>query len=374
MGDARFSVARGAGKAAMASLYAACLAALLGSCATMQDDHLVSIDDQTLADRLSAVEEDAVRVDSLTGKEKASAIEAARAKIAALEKLNASDTVFQSRLLAWSGRLYLSAGKRSDAAKRYDAAKRLLPSDVPTAILGARLAKNDDAGLASLEQALLIEPGDPRLSVERALFLSRLGKYADSVAAFDGALSRLPSFYRETYQSVRDRAWELRGALSAEDETLSAILASPSVSWQDTVTWCLAKTAFLNFETAGKPTSAQKLFPKLIASGLVPARENGTFPLLSDSVSRAETAWFVWHGIAENRADKSILNKYSKRWTGAAESAAPIPDIPIGSPFFDSVMGCVESEIMALPDGKHFRPQNAVSGADLSRIMGKAGN
>ena len=80
-------------------------------------------------------------------------------------------------------------------------------------------------------------------------------------------------------------------------------------------------------------------------------------------------AWFVWHALAESRSDKTMLAKYSRRWASVGSGASPIPDVGIESPYFDSVMGCVETEIMALPDGRSFHPLDAVRGADLARIL-----
>ncbi|HPO02473.1 MAG TPA: hypothetical protein PL077_03935 [Treponemataceae bacterium] len=344
------------------------------SCASMQDDRLVSAGDSATTDRLASVEEAVVRIDSLSGAERSEAIAAAREKIDALYLLNVEDTVFQSRLHAWSGRLFLAAGKRSEAAKRYDAAVRLLPSDIPSSILGARLEKTGEAGLARIDGALSVDPGEPRLLAERALYAERLGRYSESVAAFDAAFSRLPPYYRETYTINRDRSWEFRasGSDSLLGEDIARILASPAATWQDAIVYTLATTGLLDFATAGKSAAASKLFPKLVASGTIPLREGAPAPAPEDSLSRSDLAWFVWHALAESRSDKTMLTKYSRRWASVGSGASPIPDVGIESPYFDSVMGCVETEIMALPDGRSFHPLDAVRGADLARIVGRA--
>jgi hypothetical protein len=52
---------------------------------------------------------------------------------------------------------------------------------------------------------------------------------------------------------------------------------------------------------------------------------------------------------------------------------SPIPDIPVESVFFDSVLGCVEREIMSLPDGKRFSPQERIRGTAFHAMLLKAG-
>jgi len=363
---------RVAGYVAAAIFASLAILALPLSCASMQDDRLVSVDDKTAADRLAGIEEAVVRLDAVAEDGKAAAIASARDRVTALEKLNVSDTVFQSRLAAWSGRLYLLTGKTGEASKRYETASKLLVADVPTVILGARLEKTPELAFDSVEKSLLVDPGDPRLLVERALYAERLGRYETAVAAFDAAFPQLPAYYRDTYKPVRDRAWNLRGTGSETDKTVAAILAKPSVTWQDAIAYVSLKGPLLDFATAGKTVSPSKLFPKLMESAVIPPTSTGLSPRASDSITRSDAAWFLWHALAERRADKGILTKYSKRWAALRDGPSPIPDVPIADRAFDSVMGCVESEIMALPDGKNFRPLDPVSGADFARMVDRA--
>jgi hypothetical protein len=50
---------------------------------------------------------------------------------------------------------------------------------------------------------------------------------------------------------------------------------------------------------------------------------------------------------------------------------SPIADLPLLSPFFDSIMGCVESEYMALPDGRNFAPAEQIRGAEFLTMLKK---
>lgn len=348
------------------------LSSLLVGCASMQDDRMVSVDDSTLAQSLASLEEAIVPLDAEESPDRGAAIASARERVTSLQRLNVGDTVFQARLAAWSGRLFLAAGKRSEAARDYAAASRLFAFDGPTVILAARLEKDGEGALARVEKALLDGADDPRLLAERARLAASLGRYAEAVAGFDAAFPRLPPYYRDTYGSLRDRSWSLRDADSAGEKVIAEVLAKEAVSWQDVLTLTLAKSPLLDFETAGKGTTPAKLFPKLSASGVIPPRGDGTARRLQDPADRAAVARYLWRLAAEHRSDKALLTKYSLRW-GAASLSSPIPDVPVSDPAFDSVMGCVENEIMALPDGRNFMGAGSVSGSDFARMLAAAG-
>ena len=51
--------------------------------------------------------------------------------------------------------------------------------------------------------------------------------------------------------------------------------------------------------------------------------------------------------------------------------ASPVADVPVDSPDFDAVLGCVENELMDLPDGEHFFPDKTVSGVEFKTWVSK---
>jgi hypothetical protein len=66
-----------------------------------------------------------------------------------------------------------------------------------------------------------------------------------------------------------------------------------------------------------------------------------------------------------------LLNRYSSRYATGANPRSPIADIPPLSLFFDSILGCVETEFLSLPDGRNFKPAQFVRGTELLAVLKK---
>jgi hypothetical protein len=50
---------------------------------------------------------------------------------------------------------------------------------------------------------------------------------------------------------------------------------------------------------------------------------------------------------------------------------SPVGDLPMDSPFFDSILGCVEWEFMNLPDGRNFFPEERIRGSAFLDMLKK---
>jgi len=76
--------------------------------------------------------------------------------------------------------------------------------------------------------------------------------------------------------------------------------------------------------------------------------------------------------VANKKNDKTMLKRYSERYWARVNPTSPVPDVPLESPWFDAVLGCVEREIMELPDGRCFFPDDPVTGLEFYRWLKKA--
>jgi tetratricopeptide (TPR) repeat protein len=367
----------------------AAIAALAAGCQSTQKDLLISSPREQLELNLAEIEQAIVALDrtaaDLTRRTETAA---ARKMIAGMEKEAAADTDYAGKLAAWSGRLAILEGRYSEAQRLYRQSRTLSPGNLPSIILGIRLEGDPEKRLALIDSELALSgprtgsfaPGFGELQIERGRTLGVLRRFGEAAGAFDTAFAAgLDRVYAETYREERDRAWELRNA-EARGGTLE-ILARGGLRWKDCVTLIKTETRLLRFLTGGGELSDEELFGRLLDRSFLPYTQDVSLnewpkvkPKSEDPVFRSGAAWLIWHLYAESRADRGLLSRYSARFAAGANPRSPIGDIPPLSPFFDSILGCVETELLSLPDGRNFRPADPVRGAELLAILKKIGS
>jgi tetratricopeptide (TPR) repeat protein len=307
-------------------------------------------------------------------------IASARQMIAGMEREASADADYSGKLSAWSGRLAILEGRYSEAQRLYRQAIAVSPGNMPSIILGIRLEGDPSKRLEIIERELALAgqraAGVGELNIERGRSLFELNRFSEAAGAFDTAFSSgLNAVYIESYGTNRNRAWELRNTSGIGAGTLD-MLGRGSISWNDCISIAKNETQLLRFVTGGRNLSDAELFNRLIERGFLPSIQDITVndwpktrPAADDVVTRAGAAWFIWHLYAEARADRGLLTRYSARYATGANPRSPITDVPPLSPFFDSILGCVETELMSLPDGRNFRPAQSMRGAELLAIL-----
>jgi tetratricopeptide (TPR) repeat protein len=269
-------------------------------------------------------------------------------------------------MAAWSGRLYLMEGRSSDAQREYRNSRNLSPVNTPQTVLSFRLERDPQKRLALIDASLEADPETGEFLLERGRILLDLNRFSEAVAAFDASFIFLGEkpFYEEAYKPFRDKAWELRD-LRAEGGRTMEIVGQDEISWTDIIELTKNENAeLLRFLTAGRDWPAADIFSRLLERSFIPATQNietldwpQTKPPALQAVTRAGASWFLWRLYAANKgAGQGLLTQYSSRYSTTRGGRSPIPDLPLLSPYFDSVLGCVESEFLSLPDGRNFMP------------------
>jgi hypothetical protein len=222
--------------------------------------------------------------------------------------------------------------------------------------------------------------GAGEFQIEKGRALLELNRFAEAAAAFDLAFSLLEAkpFYREVYGPARNRAFDLKDLAGTEDGKTMTLAQQDGVTWKDLVEITQSETDLLRFLTAGRDWPAEEIFSRLLDRSFIPYTQDTALtewpeakPKSGEEVLRSGAAWFIWHLYAENRANRGLLSRYSSRYANTPNAKSPIDDLPLFSPFFDSVLGCVESEFMSLPDGKNFIPGEKLRGSLLLAILKK---
>ena len=306
--------------------------------------------------------------------------DAARRVIRNLENNAQGDLYMLGRLSAWSGRISLAEGRVNEASRLLTQSQNSAPGNLTAMILNIRLTTNPEERLALIDRELSLinqfSPGYGELHIERGRALMELNRFAEAAGAFDIAFAtEINEVYRESYVQSRNIAWEMRNTDTASVSTLS-VISREGISWNDSITIALNETQLLRFISGGRNLSNTEFFNRLLERGFIPYNQDvneldwpSTAPNQNEIVSRAGAAWFIWHLYAEARADRSMLTRYSSRFAVGPNPRSPIADIPPLSPFFDSILGCVETELLHLIDGRNFAPAEAIRGAELLAIL-----
>jgi tetratricopeptide (TPR) repeat protein len=365
---------------------------LLFSCQSLGKDLQVDTMDAARRGELAELEAMIVSLDRPSAGYR-DRIRAARNRIAELEQKPSADTEYSAALAAWSGRLYILEAKNGEALRALKNSQSLSPGNTHSLILAIRLEGDPQKRLSLIDQELritgpsigknispesVISPG-AALYIERGRTLLELRRYREAAGAFDTAFAEsLPPVYREIYAESRALAWDLRDASPETEGKIMDLMEQEALTWFSVIELTKAETDLLRFLTAGRNLPPAELFPRLLERSFIPATQDITrnewppeTPRIEERVLRSGAAWFLWRLYAENRADRGLLSKYSSRYSGIANPRSPIADLPLLSPFFDAILGCVETELMSLPDGRNFNPGETVRGAELVTMLKK---
>ena len=364
-----------------ASLFSACLS-------LMKNDILIDNQRDQTDTNLAKLEAAIVPLEAAGGNEarrRQSEITSTRQMITGMEREASADADYSGKLIAWSGRLAILEGRYSEATRLYRQSISVSPGNIPSVILGIRLEGDPSKRLEMIERELAAArqnaAGTGELNIERGRSLLELNRFSEAAGAFDTAFSSgLDTVYSESYGADRNRAWELRNTAGVAAGTLD-MLGRDSISWSDCIAIAKNETQLLRFITGGRNLTDAELFTRLLERAFIPTIQDITVnewprtrPNAGDAVTRAGAAWFIWHLYAEARADRSLLTRYSARYAIGANPRSPITDVPPLSPFFDSILGCVETELLSLPDGRNFRPAQPMRGAELLTVLRRIDN
>ena len=245
-------------------------------------------------------------------------------------------------------------------------------------LLNSRLQKTTEESLKALEQSIKIDSENEILILEKGKLLYKLSEYDKSIAAIDEALmisdNKNSPHYREYYSNFRSQIWQLYNSQisttkSSKDFNLSANLTKDSM-----LVLTSENSSLLKDFTAGAKMSSSELTKKLTAYGAFSSaldsdnsNHSADMILKSSAITRIMAARFLWNLYVEKKSKPELKNRYSTRYNKIGKS--PVEDVDISNEDFDAVMGTVENEIMELPDGKSFFPQNVLSNLDFITIL-----
>ena len=180
--------------------------------------------------------------------------------------------------------------------------------------------------------------------------------------------------FREYYSNFRSQAWQLYNSQISSTKSSRDINLSANLTKDSMIILTSENSSLLKDFTAGSKMSTSELTKKLTAYGAFSSAldsDNSNHSadqiLKASAITRIMAARFLWNLYVEKKSKPELKNRYSTRYNKLGKS--PITDVEVSDPDFDAVMGSVENEIMELPDGKSFYPQNLLSNLDFITIL-----
>ena len=283
-----------------------------------------------------------------------------------------------SQLQSLNGLVYLMENKTKKAQECYNEAKKQQQNNTYILLLNSRLQKTPEESLQVLEQSIKIDSENQTLILEKGKLLYSLNEYDKAIAAIDEALMISDSTnnpqYREYYSNFRSQVWQLYNSQIATVKTSKDVNLAANLTKDSMLVLTTENSSLLKDFTAGTKMSTSELTKKLTAYGtfssaLDPNNANHTADqiLKSSAITRVMAARFLWNLYVEKKSKPELKTRYSTRYQKIGKS--PIEDIDVSDEDFDAVMGTVENEIMELPDGKSFFPQNVMSNLEFVTIL-----
>ena len=361
----------------------------LFSCATLQEDiYISSEDNQYIYSSIEYYENSYIQIDSAKalGQDVSSDVKNLLSQLNAyINSTNLAEPVLIARLTALKGVLLAMNKNRGEALKCYNEAKSLQSSDRYVHVLAMNLEKSLQDKMNYADNYLKSDAENPLMLLEKSKLLLSSGDYKNAVALMDDAFVIFSKenleVYNEVYSQLREYAWNLYTISSDSEQKLDNINLNEKVDLNLMVNLTLKNTSLLDNYKSSSNVQTKKMIEILTVehyfnSPLDYYGSNGSFEelLQSEYITRRYCARFFWNIFVKNEGNQALLTKYSERYKKSSRTKSPIDDIRLENPDFDAILGVVENEIMELPDGKNFLPDESISVMDYLKWVKKIEN
>ncbi|MCR5062729.1 MAG: hypothetical protein K6A89_05535 [Treponema sp.] len=357
---------------------------LLGlfSCATLQQDIFISSEDNAyIYSSIEYYETSFIKIDS----EYALSQDIQSDAKSLLEELNTyitnshvAEPVLLARLTALKGLLQEMTKNKSAAENSYKQAASLQGSDRYVLLLSIRLEKDIDKKLTLTQNILNKDSENPVILLEKAKLLIKKNDYKNSLALIDDAFMIFTKenleIYNDVYRPVRSYVWDLYTI--GNNQNTDAANLNEILNLNLLVELTASNTKLLDNYKSKSKTKTQDLIEVLRkeryfnnAKDYSGTGESYKDILESESISKKLCARFFWNLYVRKYGNQEMLTKYSERYKNRTKS--PIGDIALDDSDFDAVLGVIENEIMELPDGKNFLPDENVTVMDYLKWVKK---
>lgn len=264
------------------------------------------------------------------------------------------DRQFQAGLFALRSWASLEIGERRLAINLLEQALQQDPNQEWVLLMEAKLMENHQEALSFLKD----KPEYLyRLKVYRAQLYFNEGNYGEALVLFDESLPRLPEIYQQWNAADRQLSWELKDSQVSAD--INSRFTDEPFSIELMIQATQSETLLLDHLSRENRLKDKELYQLLIEKGYLLEQKEPDW-----LVSRGDAALFLWHLLMDKEGKPEWEFLYREQFM-----QTPIDDLPLKSPYFDAALGCVEREIMSLPDGVYFYPDLLLPGKEFIKLL-----
>ncbi|HOJ64673.1 MAG TPA: hypothetical protein PLE45_09655 [Spirochaetota bacterium] len=284
-----------------------------------------------------------------------------------MKKAN-NNKYFEAKVLGLKGEYELAQGNKNIKGIIEDI-ERKNKNEEKLYIIKAHL--EDD--IAKKEEILNVGIKNANTNERIKLFLADLyflkGEYIKATSLYDEVLPILPEGYKKNYEKRRGIS-RVFIKNPPKDFKSGFIVEKDKITFDDVIKLTDMETDLLkeyrnlkDFELKEKLFNDKFIFDKNIN--------------ISDYIKRKDVVYFLLKVVSLVDRDPSLLTKYSKSIEKIKKSdieekdLSPIPDVKMVDYFYTAVLVLVEREIIDLPDGTNFMPEEFISGLEYYSTLKK---
>ena len=195
------------------------------------------------------------------------------------------------------------------------------------------------------------------------------GKFVDASSGYDLAFAELPEIYKSFYEKRRNVARQFVKESPKSIKTIETLLKD-QITVRDIIEVCTDEIKILESHKGKKIADT---FNKLVIDKFF----YDIALKLATQIKRKDIAFFLLKTLSLKEKDESLINKYIVSFPEDDNSnpeydeLSPVPDIKMRDYYYTAVLILVEREIMELPDGENFLPEELMSGVEFYQTIRK---
>ena len=290
-------------------------------------------------------------------------LEKAETKLNAIHRDTITNREYESIIYGLYGEIEYLKHNRKEAEDYIDLIESKSKKQERLFILKALLKKDLKEKLIILENGEKVASTIDKIRLYLAEIYFQLADYSKSTAYYDDALAALHPKYEEYYSKKRDMAYQLIDAPPQNIE-MTDFLTFETLTVADIITMTLIQTNFLDNITIDKTINPSILLEKLKEQKYFYSQDIRP----NQVCQRKDVVFFLLSVIAYMENDTSLLSKYENPFPDYSSDSL-VPDVATYDYFYTAVLVVVEMEIMELPDGINFFPDDAIDGITYNKIL-----